>query len=185
METQEKNSGRITISRVSRGLLFFLLLFTLHSISAVAQDDDDTAPPPLKIMTKDEQSRLKSAVEAKAKIKLVVDMMKTRVDAAERSNSRNDFDGFFRELGGFRALLDYALAYMKKQNQDADKTLDNYKRIEVSLRAFTPRIESIRRELPSKYEDYVRDLLKYIRDTRQAVSEAMMSNTVLPNEVKK
>ena len=111
-------------------------------------------------------------------------MMKLRIDSAEKLNSSEDFDGVFSELGHFRGLLDFTLGFLEKQDAKQNKTLDSYKRLEISLRAVAPRIEAIRREVPLRYEDYIREFLIYIRDARRKAMEPLFSDTVLPAEGK-
>lgn len=166
--------------------IFFLCLFTFYfSLSPVsAQEDDDPAPPPLKLLTKEDRKRLDGVIDPKDRTKLVVEMMRSRIDAAEKRNTANDFDGLFRELGYFRALLEYSLAFLEKQDVNENKALDNYKRFELSLRAVLPRIETIRRELPLRYEGYVRDLAAFIREARSKAIEPLFDDTVLPAGVK-
>ena len=106
--------------------------------------------------------------------------MRGRIDAAEKRNAASDFDGIFRELGYFRAVLDYSIEFLRKQDLKENRSLDNYKRLELCLRAATPRIETIRRELPLRYEEYVRNLLDYVRDARTKAIEPLFSDTVLP-----
>jgi len=163
---------------------FSLFTFSFSLLSVVAQDDPDLAPPPLKIISKEERAKLDAEVDLKSRTKLAVELMRLRIDAAEKLNSGGSFDGVFRELGDFRALLDYSFAFLKRENSKDNKTLDNYKRIELSLRAVTPRLEAIRRELPMRYEEYVRQLMNYIRDARSKAAEHLFSDTVLPNEAK-
>ncbi len=167
-------------------MLIYFSLFTIScSLISVSAQDDDLAPPPLKLIAKEDRKRLDSVPDLKERTKLAVDMMRSRIDAAERRNTANDFDGIFRELGYFRAVLDYSLAFLAKQDLNENKSLDNYKRLELSLRAVLPRIETIRRELPLRYEEYVRDLITYIREARNKAIEPMFDDTVLPAGVKK
>ena len=167
-------------------LVFCLSLFTIHFslfTSAWAQDDE-SAPPPLKMITKDERTRLEAEGDPKVRTKLAVELIRSHIDAAEKANAAGSFDTMFRELGDFRGLVDYSLAFLQRAGADDKKTLDNYKRLELTLRAATPRIEAIRRELPMRYENYVRELLNYIRDARKKATEVMFSDTVLPDEIK-
>lgn len=163
--------------------VIFVLLLMPQSISA--QDDDELAPPPLKLLAKEDRTRLEAEVDTRSKTKLAVEMMSSRIDKAKKVNAANDFDGVFRELGFFRALVDYTLGFLEKQNLKENKSLDNYKRLELSLRSATPRIESIRRELPLQYEEYVRKLLIHIRDARSKATDPLFSDTVLPTDKSK
>ena len=165
-------------------LAFCFSLFTIHCslFTAVSAQDDDLAPPPLKIVTKEDRTKLDSEVDPKAKTKLAVEMLKLRIDAAEKLNAKEDFAGMFRELGHFRGLLDYTLVFLAQQDAKQNKSLDNYKRFELCLRAVAPRLETIRGDLPLRYEDYVRGLLIYIREARRKAIEPLFSDTVLPAE---
>ena len=60
------------------------------------------------------------------------------------------------------------------------KVLDNYKRLEISLRSYMSRVEVIHRDLPVKYEEYVRGLMKYLRIARTKALDPQFSDTVLP-----
>jgi hypothetical protein len=156
--------------------------FMLASVVAFGQDDDELAPPPVKVITKEERTRLDGESDTKTRTKIAVDLMRSRVDAAEKLFAQNNFDGIFNELGHFRGLLDYTLAFLQKQNHEESRTLDNYKRLELTLRAATPRIETLRREMPSRYEEYIRLLLIYVREARAKAVEPMFDDTVLPEK---
>jgi hypothetical protein len=106
--------------------------------------------------------------------------MNLRLTVAEKLNSAQDLDGFYRELGLFRGLLDYTLVFLATHSRNDKKTLDNYKRLEISLRGFIPRLETIHRDIPLQYEDYVRELLKYLRQARTKAVEPLFSDTVIP-----
>jgi len=170
-----------TARRCARSVLYFsFFTFSFSLFTAVSAQDDDDAPPPLKIVTKEERAKLGGESDLKVRTKLAVEMMKLRIDEAERLNGTENFDGMFRELGHFRGLLDYTLGFLAQQDAKQNKTLDNYKRLELFLRAAAPRLETIRRDLPLRYEDYVRELLIYIRDARRKAIEPLFSDTVLP-----
>jgi hypothetical protein len=162
--------------------LLFTFAFFLFTWNCPAQEDPfELAPPPLKFVSKDDKIRLESMVDLKAKTKLAVELMNDRIDNSEKANSDRDYDGLFRELGRFRGLVDYTLGYLGRGDQNDKRVLDSYKRLEISLRAFTARIEVIRRELPIKYEEYPRDLMKYLRDARTKALEPQFSDTVVPD----
>ncbi len=170
---------------LQRTLLSVFLLFTFYFLlaaaTATAQDDPDLAPPPVRTVTKDERSKLDSTNDIKTRTKFALEMMNTHVLAAEQLNGNADFDGMFRELGGFQGLLDNSLDYLRVHDNNSNKILDNFKKLEIGMRAFGPRLEAIRRDLPTRYEDYVRTLLLYLRDARSRAMEPMFSDTVVPN----
>jgi hypothetical protein len=168
-------------------LLLTVLSSTVFLLSlgtwASAQDNRvDTAPPPLKILSKSERSRLDAENDVKSHTKLALDLMQERLAAAEKLNSAEDYESMFRELGAFNALIDECLRFLGRRDTGSDKILNNYKRLEIGLRAFVPRLESIRRELPLRYEEYVRKLMKEVRDARAKAIDPMFADPVLGNE---
>ncbi len=173
-------------SKLQLYLPFYFLLFTFYlclSISAFAQADepeDTTAPPPLKFVSKEEKSQLKTETDIKKHTILALEMMDARVVKAENFNTQKQYREVFGELGGFHALLDDTLDYLNKHDDDSGKVLNNFKRLEISLRKFAPRLELIRRELPIKYELYVRNLIKYVRQARSKAVEPLFDNSVVP-----
>ncbi len=161
----------------------FFSLFTFHFslFTASAQDDPpDQAPPPLRTVSKEEKTQLNDVADVKNRTKLSLDLMSGRLSAAERLGKSTDFDAMYRELGGFHGLLDYTLEFLGKQDSRNGKILDNYKRLEIGLRTFEPRLETIRRDLPLRYEDYVRKLIIYVRDSRSRAVEPMFGDSVVP-----
>lgn len=161
----------------------FSLLTINYSLltSALAQEEPvEQAPPPLKAMSKNEISLLAAKTDMKDRTKASLDLMNARLLAAEKLGTAEDFDGVFREFGGFVALMDDALQYLKKRDSGSGKVLDNFKRMEIGLRGMAPRIEVIRRELPPRYDDYVRKLSAYLRDARAKATETLFDDSVVP-----
>jgi hypothetical protein len=158
----------------------FFAVILLH-VSVYAQIEAvDVAPPPMKVLPKDEEERLKRSRDVGARTKLALSMMNDRLAEAESQNERQNYVEMFRELGHFHALVDDSLDYLNRNNTGRGKVLDNFKRLEIGLRKFLPRLEAVRRELPLKYEDYVRTLMIRIRDARTKATEPLFGDTVLP-----
>ena len=152
--------------------------FAAFAQSAAAQVD--LAPPPVKIIPKADRERLDAKTDIKDRTKLSLAMMTERLTAAERLVDAEDFDNMFRELAIFYGLIDDSLEFLNKRDQGKGKTLDNYKRLEIGLRAFMPRLETIRREVPLRYEDYVNTVMKAVRDARSKATEPMFSDSIVP-----
>ncbi|CAN5220883.1 hypothetical protein BH20ACI1_BH20ACI1_15390 [soil metagenome] len=165
-------------------LFFYFLLFTLTfclSAPSYAQQEQRqiTAPPPLKTISKEEKTQLKSQTGVKKYTKLALELMDVRLANAENLNIKQQYTEMFNELGGFHALVDDTLGYLSKHDTDSGKVLNNFKRLEMSLRKFAPRLELIRRELPLKYELYVRKLIIYVRQARTKAVEPLFDNSVV------
>ena len=159
---------------------FCLFTFTFCLSVSAQSDPQDVAPPPLKIISKDEHMRLNGETDLKLRTKLALEMMNLRLAAAEKLHAGEDYDGVFRELGAFNGLMDDGLDYLLKRDTGSVKVLDNFKRLEIGLRGFGPRLESIRREVPLRYEDYLRKLIQYVRDARSKAIDPQFGDTVLP-----
>ncbi len=167
------------------GYVFIGLLVLTFNLSfytaASAQDDQlEAAPPPLKIISKDELTRLNAKTDLKDRTKLSLEMMNLRLTAAEKLSAAKNFEGMYLELGFFHALMDDALGFLNKRDDGRGKVLDNFKRLEISLRGMAPRIEVIRRDLPLRYDPYVRKLMGYLRSVRAQATDSLFSDSVLP-----
>ncbi len=170
------------ISARSIGFACITLLFTIHCSQFPARaQDEEPIPPPVIVVTKIERQKLDAETDLKNRTKLSLDLMNSHLSAAEKYSSDQDFDAMFRELGGFQGLLDNAMAHLERQNAQNTKVLDNYKRIEIGLRGFSTRLEGIRRDMPIRYEDYVRKLLIHLRDMRTKAAEPFFKDAIVPN----
>lgn len=175
----------------SKGVVFFRtaslivsLVFSLWilSTSISAQEPDDEAPPPLKQLSKSEKQKLESETDVKRHTSVALELMNQRMENAETLNSSHHFDDMYKEIGSFNALMDTALKFLTSQDKDRNKVLNNFKRLDIGLRAFLPRLEIIRRDLPSQYEPYIRSVIKFISEAREKALEPMFGNTVVPDK---
>jgi hypothetical protein len=157
----------------------FLLAIAGGSIAAQPESGVELAPPPLKILQRSQQEQLDRTKDVGSRTKLSLQFMEDSLAKAEVENARQNFDGMFRELGHFHALMDSSLEYLSRNNNGGGKFLDNFKRLEIGLRKFIPRFETIRRELPLRYEDYVRRLMVRIRDARSKATDPLFGETVI------
>jgi len=164
----------------------FCLLFTFcvqaqEGDSGESDPPENLAPPALKIMSKEEKSALSGINDVKDRTKLALDLMEVRLKKAESLNSQESFGDLLIELGSFQALMDDTLRYLNRNADGRGRIMTTYKRFEMSLRAFMPRLELIRRDVPENYEYHVRKLLRNVRDTRSKAVEPFFSSTVVPS----
>ena len=168
-----------------RSATFLLFTFCFLLVAAHAQPESqltDTAPPPLKILSKSEKSQLEAVTDLKQRTKLALELMEVRMVKAEGFGTKEEYPEMFTELGGFHALVDNTINFLDVNNNNTGKVLNNFKRIELSLRKHITRLELIRRDLPIKYELYVRRLVKYIREARSRAVEPLFDDTVVPDK---
>jgi len=165
-------------------ILFALLLMPGLTLTIYAQADLQTeVPPPVATMPKADRERLDAKSDAKERGKLAVEMMNERLTSAAKQLEAENYDAVFKELGVFHGLVVNTLDYLIRRSEGG-KGLDNLKRFEMALRTFMPRLETIRRELPTQYEGYLDKLEKAIRDARSRATEPMFSDNVVPNAKK-
>jgi len=164
------------------GLLLFSFQFSVFSLSAVAQNDEpkDSEPPPLRMISKEEKTQLEAQNEIKLRTNLALTLMEARLKKAEDFYNQQAYTEMFTELGGFHALVENTLNFLNRNNNESRKVLNTFKKLEMSLRNYVSRLELIRREVPSKYEFYVRGLVKTVRDARTRAIEPLFSDSVVP-----
>lgn len=175
-----------------RFLLFviYIIPFAFSFIAAspiMAQDEEpplDVAPPPLKLLTKDEKTSLEAQdSNIKKRTKVSLELMDARLLRAEKFHAESDFKDSLTELAGFHALLDNTLAFLLKT--DSGKSDRSFITFEIYLRKQVPRLETIRREMPLKYGYYVGKLMTAVRDARSKAVEPLFDDSVVPNASKK
>lgn len=187
-----------------RAFLFFAIgaLFAFSSVPADAQSPEPTATPmiettpvvdttpsldmtrtaapPPKELTKDERDQLTlNAGDLKKFTKVSLELMETRMKRAEEADANDDFDTMFRELGGFHALIDNSLELLLKRHGAGKKAFNEFKRYEIGVRGFIPRMELIRRDLPIRYEYYIRILIRHLREAREKAIDPMFADSVV------
>jgi len=162
-------------------VFFALIVVCVTSFDTAAQSiPNDIAPPPLRTVSKDELALLDAARDVKKRTQTALELMTLRLKQAEAMIVKDDLDQMYKELGGFHGLMDNTLTYLDKSDQDNRKVLNNYKRFEIGLRQFRPRLEVIRRDIPARYEPYVQNLIKYVREARARAVEPLFGDSVVP-----
>ena len=144
-----------------------------------------TAPPPLKIVSREERARIDQADDPKARIRATIELAELRLAKAEILTSEHDFEGATGELGKYEALIDDALNYLSPMIRDKTKTRDLYKRLELALRAHGPRLTAIRRSTPLEYAVWIKELEEFARKGRTEALNSFYGHTVFREPQKK
>ena len=159
-----------------------LLFVTLFVPAANAQDPkplDQTAPPPAKVITREERSQLNQSKDEKARIKLSIELAETHLANAERHTSLQQYEGAAAEAGMYWALIEDALGFMKSVDRKGNKRRDLYKRLELALRAHGPRWATMRRNTPAEYAVWIKELEEFARNGRTEALNSFYDNTVI------
>lgn len=184
MQTTVYNSILI---RVAASFVVFAGTLTFAgSISGQDTDVTDTAPPPLRKISESEQKFLNAETNVKRRTQVALNLMSSRLTRAEDFFAKGQYAELYLELGAFHGLMDNTLLFLERSTRTESKALNDLKRFEIGLRTFSPRLEVIRRDLPAKYEYYVRGLLRYVREARTRAVEPLFGDSVIrkPNTLR-
>lgn len=173
-------------SSVTAVLFAGLLVLCLNAPSSAQTDGGtDDFPPPLKTISKSEKKALESESDPKKRTMLSIELIEARLKKAETSSAQSAYRQMFFELGVLQGLIENSLAFLYQANRGTDKDFDNFKKFEMALRTFTPRVEILRRESPERYDRYLQSVLKQIRDARSKAVEPLFGDRVVPQVLKK
>ena len=165
---------------------FFFAGLIITSIAVVTRAqgvvEDNLAPPPLKILSSDEKTRLTGEAEVKRRTKLALELMDLRLKQAEKFDGTEDYDSMYVQLGAFHGIMDNTLDFLNKSDKESGRVINNFKRFEIGLRGFIPRLELMRHDMPIRYEHYLRSLGKAIRAARSKAVENLFDDTVVPDK---
>lgn len=154
------------------------------SLSARAQNpnDEDTAPPPLKRLAQEDKTKLNAARDARERTKLSIELSDERLRRAAQLTGQKDYDAAATELGFYQAIIGDALKYLEQDKTPNNRQRDLFKRLELTLRAQAPRIETIRRDTPVEYAKNIKTVYDFARNARAEALDVFYGNTVLPGE---
>jgi hypothetical protein len=167
-----------------------LLLLTFVLLPAVQAQESEpqatpqptplTAPPPFKMIVKEERDALDGAAsDAKKRLKLTIEFADGHLSRAEQHTTRENYDAAASEVGMYHALLENALEFLSTFKRDSNKTRDLYKRLELALRADGPRLTAMRRTTPLEFAVWIKQVEDFARDGRTEALNSFYGHTVV------
>ena len=165
------------------GLIAVAALLVLMSTQARGQTLTGTplpAPPPLRLVPRDERSQLDAMRDAKTRTRLSMELAENRLARAEQMTTSQQYESASRELGIYQGLLEDALRFLKEQ-KDQKKLRDIYKRFEITLRSHGARIETMRRTTPSEYSVHIKAAVDNTKTLRGEALNGFYGDTVIRN----
>lgn len=168
---------RLSLFRLASCLLVFCIQTASGQEAPVVQQP--SAPPPVKLFTKEDRARVAAAKDDKARLRITIEIAETHLTDAERNSNGEDFDAASASLGKYHALVEDALSFLGSKSRDENRTRDLYKRLELALRRHGPRLVSIRRVTPLEYAVWVKQLEEFARKGRTEALNSFYGNTVL------
>ena len=172
----------------ARALLFVALL-ACAGVEAAGQTSptgagraqrEDAAPPPMRYLPEETRAKLAAARDMKARTRLSLELADARLVSAAAYTNADRFDAATLELGVYAAIVKDSIDFVKKTGKSSGKTRDLFKRIELTLRSHVPRLETLRRSLPSQYAVHVQTTLDFVRAERSRALDSFFDDTVVP-----
>jgi hypothetical protein len=163
----------------SPALLLFAVFFVLTANAQQPKPLDQTAPPPAKVITREERTQLNQSKDEKARVKLTIELAETHLANAENHTTQQQFEGAASEAGMYQALIEDVFAFMKTLTHDNNRRRDLYKRLELSLRAHGPRWSMVRRGTPAEYAVWIKEIEEFARNGRTEALNSFYGTTVI------
>src|SRR5205085_846520 len=120
-------------TRNTKGLLkTFVLLCGLglaFAPAARAQDPQPqptplTAPPPLKLIVKEERDQIEAQNDAQKRLRLIIDFATDHLTRAEEQTGHSNYEAASAEVGMYQALIENALQLLSTFKRDSNMTPD-------------------------------------------------------------
>ena len=172
---------------VSDGLYLLVLLGAICVPTLRAQETRNPqmpAPPPLKVIPKDDRAQLNDMRDAKDRLRKTIELAEIHLQHAEALTSQQKYEEVLFELGAYLALVDDALKFLGQMNHDKGKTRDLYKRLEIDLRADGPRLTAMRRVTPLEFAIRVKEIEDFAREGRTEALNSFYGHTVVREKKK-
>jgi hypothetical protein len=146
---------------------------------ATPQPTPLTAPPPFKMIVKEERAAIEGSNDSGRRLKLTIQYADAHLTAAEQHTARENFEAASVEVGMYHALIENALSFLSTFKRDSNKTRDLYKRLELALRADGPRLTAMRRVTPIEFAVWIKHVEDFARDGRTEALNSFYGHTVV------
>lgn len=166
-------------------LLAFVCLPAANAQDAQPQATPLPAPPPFKMIVKEERAAIEQSKDSGRRLKLTIEYAGGHLMRAEQHTARENYEAASAEIGMYHALIESALAFLSTSKRDSNKTRDLYKRLELSLRADGPRLTAMRRVTPLEFAVWIKKVEDFARDGRTEALNSFYGHTVVRDPEKK
>jgi len=163
------------------GISTLMVLCTAASLSCALEvrAQEQAAPPPLKIVTRQDRLQLDQEKDTKDRVRLSLALAESHLASAELQTSHLNYDEAAAEAGKYWALVEDVFIFLSKQKVDSNKTRDLYKRVELTLRAHGPRLSIMRRSTPAAYAIWIKETEDFARQGRTEALNSFYGQTVV------
>jgi len=136
-------------------------------------------PPPMRFVARDDRSQLTITKDAKARVRLTIELADARLAHMEALTSHKEFEKASEVLGTYLGLIEDVMRFIGDMPREKNSTRDLYRRLDIALRAQIPRLAVMRRDTPSDYSIHLKTAEEYARNTRTEALESFYGHTVL------
>lgn len=169
----------VGISQFGISILTVLCTTTLLVVGQDVRGQEQTAPPPLKIVTRQDRKQIDEERDSKDRVRLTLVLAEAHLANAELETSRLNYDEAAAEAGKYWALIEDVFTFLGTLKLDSNKTRDLYKRVELTLRAQGPRLSIMRRTTPSAYAIWIKETEDFARRGRTEALNSFYGHTVV------
>jgi hypothetical protein len=138
----------------------------------------------MKFVSHAERAQLSSARDVKARTRASIELAEARLRRAEELTTALQYDAASSELGCYQALIENVMGYLSELKSDKNKIRDIFKRLELTLRAHSARIEAIRRVTPAEYGVNLKVITDYTRSARTEALNCFYGDSAVLEEIK-
>ncbi|MGI8837001.1 MAG: hypothetical protein ACR2H4_10240 [Pyrinomonadaceae bacterium] len=139
---------------------------------------EQTAPPPLKIVTRQDRMQIDAEKDSKERVQLTLALAEGHLANAELQTSHLNYEDAAAAAGKYSALIEDVFAFIGTLKQDSNKTRDLYKRVELALRAQGPRLGLMRRSTPAAHALWIKETEDFARRGRTEALNSFYGHTV-------
>ena len=160
-------------------LLLLVCVPAVYAQDPQPQPTPLTAPPPFKMIVKEERMQIEQSNDSQKRLKLTIEFAVAHLTRAEQHTARTDYEAASVEVGMYHALIESALEFLSTFKRDSNKTRDLYKRLELALRADGPRLTAMRRITPLEFAVWIKQVEDFARDGRTEALNSFYGHTVV------
>lgn len=144
-----------------------------------------TAPPPFKTISAEERAQIEQTKDSGKRVRLTIEFATVHLTKAEQHTTQENYDEAAAEVGMYHALIENALEFLSSLKRDSNKMRDQYKKLELALRAHGPRLTNMRRTTPLEFAVWIKKVEDFAREGRTEALNSFYGHTVVREKTDK
>jgi hypothetical protein len=132
----------------------------------------------MRFVARDDRSQLTNARDAKARVRLTIDLSNARLARTEELTTQKQFEQAAEALGNYLGLVEDVRHYIGSLKVGRTNMQDICRRLDIALRGQIPRLAVLRRSTPAEYAGNIKEAEEFIRITRTEALESFFGHAV-------